>query len=61
MNSLQTYSAHIIKLCETHKFKSLYAIDSVLTGSFNKKSDIELIVDFPGIEVEDYAYNYFDF
>ena len=61
MNSLQTYSAHIIKLCETHKFKSLYAFDSVLSDSFNKESDIDLIVDLSGIEVEDYADNYFDF
>ena len=61
MNSLQTYTADIIKLCETHKVKSIYAIDSVLTDSFNKESDIDLIVDFSGFEVENYADNYFDF
>ena len=61
MNTLQTYSADIIKLCETHKVKSLHAFGYVLTDSFNKESDIELIVDFSGIEVEDYADNYFDF
>ena len=61
MNKLQTHAADIIKLFETHKVKSLYAFGSVLTDSFNKESDIDLIVDFPGIEVEDYADNYFDF
>jgi predicted nucleotidyltransferase len=61
MNSLETYKPDIIKLCETHKVKSLYAFGSVLTDNFNKDSDIDLIVDFTNIKVEDYADNYFDF
>ncbi len=61
MNRLETYKADIIKLCETHKVKSLYAFGSVLTKDFNSKSDIDLVVDFANIEVEDYADNYFDF
>ncbi len=61
MNRFETYTADIIKLCETHKVKSLYAFGSILTDSFTKESDIDLIVDFSNIEVEDYADNYFDF
>jgi len=61
MNRLETYTPDIIKLCEIHKVKSLYAFGSVLTASFNKESDIDLIVDFSQIAVEDYADNYFDF
>ena len=61
MNRLQTYTPDIIKLCETHKVKSLYAFGSILTDNFNKESDIDLIVDFSNIDVEDYADNYFDF
>ncbi|TAH15191.1 MAG: nucleotidyltransferase [Runella slithyformis] len=61
MNRLETYTPEIIKLCEAHKVKSLYAFGSVLTDSFNKESDIDLIVDFSNIEVEDYADNYFEF
>ena len=61
MNRLQTFTPDIIKLCETHKVKSLYAFGSILTDSFNKESDIDLIVDFSNFEVEDYADNYFDF
>jgi len=41
--------------------KSLYAFGSVLTDSFDGESDIDLIVDFANMEVEDYADNYFDF
>lgn len=43
-----------------HKVKSLYAFGSVLTKHFNNESDIDLIVDFSNMEVEDYADNYFD-
>lgn len=57
MNGLETYTEDIIKLCETHKVKSLYAFGSVLTEDFNKESDIDLIVDFSNIAVEDYADN----
>jgi predicted nucleotidyltransferase len=61
MNRLEPYTPDIIKLCETHNVKSLYAFGSVLTDNFNKESDIDLIVDFSNIAVEDYADNYFDF
>ncbi len=61
MNTLDKYTSEIKKLCEIHNVKSLYAFGSVLTGRFNSESDIDLIVDFLIIEVEDYADNYFDF
>ena len=61
MNRFENYTPDIIKLCEIHQVKSLYAFGSVLTDRFNKESDIDLIVDFTSIEVEDYADNYFDF
>ena len=60
MNRLESYTLDIIKLCETHKVKSLYAFGSVLTDNFNSDSDIDLIVDFANIEVEEYADNYYD-
>jgi len=61
VNNLQTYKSAIIKLCEIHKVKKLYAFGSVLTESFNTNSDIDLIVEFKNIKLEDYADNYFDF
>lgn len=60
MNRLETYTPDIVKLCETHKVKNLYAFGSVLTDHFTSESDIDLIVDFANMEVEDYADNYFD-
>lgn len=61
MNALDKYNSDIKKLCEHHKVKSLYAFGSILTDRFNSESDIDLIVDFSNIEVEDYADNYFNF
>lgn len=60
MNRLEIYTPEISKLCENHKVKSLYAFGSVLTDNFNKDSDIDLIVDFANVPLEDYADNYFD-
>lgn len=60
MNRLETYRPDIFKLCETHKVKSLYAFGSLLTDQFNSESDIDLIVEFAPIPVEDYADNYFN-
>lgn len=60
MNNLAAYKTQINELCVNHKVKSLYAFGSVLTNDFNSNSDIDLIVDFKEIDVEDYADNYFD-
>jgi uncharacterized protein len=61
MNRLEPYTLDIIKPCEIHKVKSLYAFGSVLNDTFNKESDIDLIVDFSNINTEEYADNYFEF
>ncbi len=61
MNRLKEYAPEIYKLCETHNVKSLYAFGSVLNENFNNDSDIDLIVDFKNIALEEYADNYFDF
>lgn len=60
MKSLENYSLEIHKLCENHKVKRLYAFGSILTDNFKRESDIDLIVDFANMPVEDYADNYFD-
>ncbi|MEO6284715.1 MAG: nucleotidyltransferase domain-containing protein [Dyadobacter sp.] len=61
MKWLEKYQAEIVVLCKTYKVKRLYAFGSVLTENFNDESDIDLIVDFFDLEVENYADNYFDF
>jgi predicted nucleotidyltransferase len=61
MDRLKKFKPAIVKLCKTYKVKSLYAFGSILTDKYNNQSDIDLIVDFSNVPLEDYADNYFDF
>jgi predicted nucleotidyltransferase len=47
-------------LCSKHKVASLFVFGSALTENFKRSSDIDLLVDFSGVELYDYADNYFD-
>ena len=48
-------------LCKNHHVSRLFIFGSVLSNRFKKSSDIDLIVDFQGIDLYNYADNYFDF
>ena len=48
-------------LCKKYKVKKLYVFGSVLTNRFTSESDIDFIVAFDKVELEQYADNYFDF
>jgi uncharacterized protein len=58
---LKKYSKEIEALCKKHKVKRLYLFGSALTDQFNENSDIDLIVDFEDVDINNYADNYFDF
>ena len=60
MSELSKHIHSIKKLCIKHKVKTLYAFGSVLTDEFNIESDVDFIVDFENLSVEDYADNYFE-
>jgi predicted nucleotidyltransferase len=60
MNIIEQKQDSIFRLCKLHKVKHLYAFGSALTGQFNDESDVDLIVDFQDIPVEEYADNYFN-
>lgn len=60
MFSLNQYVNQIKNICGKHKVKHLYAFGSVLTDNFNENSDIDLIVDFEKIDLNEYADNYYD-
>jgi hypothetical protein len=47
-------------LCNKHKVARLFVFGSVLTDNFKEKSDIDFLVDFSGVDLYDYADNYFD-
>jgi predicted nucleotidyltransferase len=48
-------------LCNKHKVIKLFVFGSILTDKFKKSSDIDFLVDFDGVDLYDYADNYFDF
>jgi uncharacterized protein len=47
-------------LCQKHKVARLFVFGSILTSNFEITSDIDLLVDFKGVDLYDYADNYFD-
>jgi len=60
MKIIDKYIDKIRALCNKHKVAKLFVFGSVLTDNFTKSSDIDLLVDFSGVELYDYADNYFD-
>jgi len=48
-------------LCEKYKVAQLYVFGSALNKRFNSESDIDFIVTFDKVELDQYADNYFDF
>ena len=49
----------IRKLCKQHYVSQLSVFGSILTDKFTKNSDIDLLVDFSNIDLQNYADNYF--
>lgn len=47
------------KICKNYNVDKLYAFGSVCTEQFSQDSDIDLLVIFKEMDVEDYADNYF--
>ena len=60
MDLISQYQNQIRKLCRKHRVSELFVFGSVLEDSFNEESDIDFVVDFSDVSLEDYADNYFD-
>ena len=58
---ISKYATDILILCKQYHVKTLYVFGSALTDKFSRDSDVDLIVAFNDLPVEDYADNYFDF
>jgi len=57
---LESYKNRISNLCKQYNVKSLYVFGSVLTDRFNSESDVDMIVAFNQMPIENYVDNYFD-
>ena len=57
---LNKYKNDIKQLCVKYNVNRLYAFGSVLDDRFKESSDVDLIVNFDTVKIEDYANNYYD-
>ena len=60
MDILSQYQNQIGFLCKKHSVSELFVFGSILSDSFNEDSDIDFVVDFSDVSLEEYADNYFD-
>jgi predicted nucleotidyltransferase len=47
-------------LCQAYSVRTMYAFGSVCTDTFNDSSDIDLLISFNNLSIEQYTDNYFD-
>ena len=59
MKLLAQYAAAIADLCQQHHVRLLYVFGSVLNSTFGPTSDVDLVVEFAAMPLEEYADNYF--
>ena len=61
MSIIEKHIDRLKLLCEKYKVAQLYVFGSALNKRFNSESDIDFIVTFDKVELDQYADNYFDF
>ena len=59
MEFIQQKLKAIHALCAAYHVSRLFVFGSVLTDRFGPDSDIDFLVEFSGVTLEDYADNYF--
>jgi len=60
MNLIERNIEKIKRLCKKHKVRELFVFGSILSTNFNENSDVDFVVDFDKVDLNDYADNYFD-
>ena len=61
MDLLERNIGTLMKLCVKYNVLKLYIFGSVLSDKFHEDSDIDFLVTFDKVDLEEYADNYFDF
>ncbi len=61
MKKLELYRKQIEHLCQLHHVDALYAFGSVIGDGFKPNSDVDLLVRFKSMDIEDYFDNFMDF
>lgn len=52
--------AELIDLCKLFRVKKMHVFGSASTDDFNETSDIDLLIEFDDLTIEQYTDNYFD-
>ena len=61
MNTIITEKINELKtLCQTYGVKDMYVFGSVCTNRFNDRSDIDFLISFDNLSIEQYTDNYFE-
>ena len=60
MNIVEQNMNQVSRLLEQHKVDNMYIFGSVLTDNFTLTSDIDFLVNFGQVELEEYFDNYID-
>jgi hypothetical protein len=61
MNKIVTDKLNELKqLCKSYDVRSMYAFGSVCTDKFTEQSDIDFLISFNNLPIDQYADNYFD-
>ncbi len=60
MKIIDENKAEINQLCINHNVKQLFLFGSILTERFHEKSDIDMLIQFSAIDLNDYFDNYMD-
>lgn len=57
---METNLSDIQEVCKRRHVRNLYLFGSILTNRFTDKSDVDFLVEFGPMPIEDYADNYFE-
>jgi predicted nucleotidyltransferase len=61
MNSIVSENKkQLIQLCTEYSVKTMYVFGSVCTENFTNESDIDLLISFDNLSIEQYTDNYFE-
>lgn len=61
MNQLiETKLSDIIDLCKKYKVKTMYLFGSVCSDKFNNESDVDILITFQELSIDEYTENYFE-
>ncbi len=60
MNIIESNLEKVIEICKTHFVERIFVFGSILSDKFSKKSDIDFLIKFQGVDLLEYFDNYLD-